>query len=107
MLILFRFIMTKTLLMISHKNYYFNANEGFEIFFTPKFIICFIDGFTLKIKSHSIAYLLNENEYIYWILDLEDEVHSIWIIWTSSLHECKRNFIFSKSGGAAGLEKLD
>ena len=27
--------------------------------------------------------------YIYWILDLENEVHSIWVIWTSGLQECK------------------
>ena len=29
-------------------------------------------------KCQSIAYLLNESEHIYWILDLEGEVHSIW-----------------------------
>ena len=44
MLILFRFIMTKTLLMISHKNYYFNANEGFEIFFTPNSLYALLMG---------------------------------------------------------------
>ena len=52
---------------------------------TSKLITCFIDGFTSERKSKSIAYLLNESEHIYWILDLEDEVHSIWVIWTSGL----------------------
>jgi hypothetical protein len=45
-------------------------------------------------KSQSIAYLLNGSEHIYWTLDLEDKVHSIWVIWTSNLQECKGNFIF-------------
>ena len=27
-------------------------------------------------------------------MDLEGEVHSIWVIWTSNLQECKGNFIF-------------
>jgi hypothetical protein len=40
------------------------------------------------------AYLLNGSEHIYWILNLENEVHSIWIIWTSNLQECKGNSIF-------------
>jgi hypothetical protein len=29
-------------------------------------------------ESQSIAYLFNGSEHIYWILDLEGEVHSIW-----------------------------
>ena len=56
--------MTKTLSMVSHKNYNLRANEGFMIFFTSKLIPCFVDGFTLTLKSHSIAYLLNVSEYI-------------------------------------------
>ena len=47
-------------------------------------------------KSQSIVHLLNESDNIYWILDLEDEVHSIWVIWTSGLQEHKGNF-FSRS----------
>jgi hypothetical protein len=66
--------------MKSHKNYNLNANEGFIVFFTSKLITCFIEGFTSKMKSQSIAYLLNGSEHIYWILDLEDKVHSIWVI---------------------------
>ena len=44
------------------------------MFSTSKLITCFLDGFTLKRKSQSIAYLLNGSEHIYWILDLENEV---------------------------------
>ena len=88
--------MAKTLAMVSHKNYNLNANEGFVIFFTSKLITCFIDNFTLNLmNSQSIAYLLNGSEYIYiyiyWILDLEGELHSIWDLWISGLQECKGN----------------
>jgi len=71
-----------------------NANESFVIIFTSKLITWFIDGVTLKMKSKSIAYLLNGNEHIYWIWDLEDKVHSIWNLWTSGLQECKNNDFF-------------
>jgi hypothetical protein len=56
---------------------------------TSKLFICFIDGFTPRRKSQSLAYLLNGSEHIYIAdLDLETEVHSIWvIIWTSNLQE--------------------
>ena len=70
--------MTKTLSMVSHKNYNLSANEGFVIFLTSKLITCFIDDFTLKMKSQSIAYVLNGSEDIYWIWDIEGEVHSTW-----------------------------
>ena len=95
--------MTKTLSMVSHKNYNLSANEGFVIFLTSKLITCFIDSFTSKMKSQSIAYLLNGSEHIYWILDLEDEVHSIWVIWTSGLQECKGNFIFQSRAERATI----
>ena len=38
-----------------------------------------------------MAYLLNESEHIYWILDLGDEMHSIWDLWRSGLQNCKGN----------------
>ena len=63
--------------MVSQK-YNLCANEGFVIFLTSKLITYIIGGFTLKMKSRPIAYLLNGSEHIYWILDLEGEVHSIW-----------------------------
>jgi hypothetical protein len=45
-------------------------------------------------KTQPIAYLLNGSEHIYWILDLEDEVHSLRVIWASGIQECKGTFIF-------------
>ena len=86
--------MTKTLSIVNHENYNLGAYEGFVIFLTSKLITCFIDGFTSKMKSQSIAYFLNGSEHVYWILDLEDEVHSIWVIWINNLQECKGNFSF-------------
>ena len=83
--------------MVSHKNYNLNANEAFLIIFTSRLITCFIDGFTLKMKSQSIAYLLNEGEDIYWILDLESEVHSIWDFWISGLQKCRGSGFFEQA----------
>ena len=103
--------MTKTLSMVSHKNYNLSANEGFVIFLTSKVITCFICGFTLKMKSQPIAYLLNGSEDIYWILDLEGEVHSIWDLWINGLQECKGNGFFKvgRAGSSfwSGSENLD
>jgi hypothetical protein len=31
---------------------------------------------------------------MYWILDLEGEVHSIWDLWISGLQKCKGNGFF-------------
>ena len=79
--------------MVSQKNYNLNANEDFVLFLTSKLIICFNDSFTLKRKSQSIAYLLNGSDHRCWILNIENEVHSIWVIWICGLQECKGNFI--------------
>ena len=92
--------MTKTLSMVSHNSYNVNANKGFVIFFTSKLITWFIGNFTLKMKSQSIAYSLNGSQHIYWIWKLEGEVHSIWDLWVSGLHECKGNGFFK--GGWVG-----
>ena len=51
--------------MVSHENSKLNANEDFVIFLISKLITCFIDGFTLILKSQSIAYLLNESDLEY------------------------------------------
>ena len=59
--------------MVSHKNYSHTV-----MFLTSKLITCFVDGFTLEMKSQSIAYLLSGSAHIHWILDLEDEVDLIW-----------------------------
>ena len=84
--------MTKTLSMVSLKNYNLSTNEGLVTFLTSKLITWFIAGLASKVKFQSIAYVLNGSEHIYWILNLEDEVHSIWAIWTSGLQECQGNF---------------
>ena len=60
--------MTKTLSLVSHKNYDLSANEGIAKKITSNLITCFIAGFTSKMKSQSIAHLLNKSEHIY-ILD--------------------------------------
>ena len=44
-----------------------------------------------------------ESEHTYWILDLEDEVHSIWVIWISSLPECKGHFMFQSRAERATI----
>ena len=85
--------------MISCKMHNLNVNEGFVIFLTSKLITCFIGGFTLTMKSQSIAHLRNENEHIYWIWDLEGEVHSIWDLRVSSLQEWKSNEFFRNEAG--------
>jgi hypothetical protein len=82
------------------QNYNLNANEDFVVFLTCKLIKYFLDGFTSKMKSQSIAYLLNGSEHTYWILDLEGEVHSVWDLWISGLQECKGNGFFE--GGRMG-----
>ena len=38
-------------------------------------------------------------EHVYWILDLEGEVHSIWDLWVSGLQECKSNDFFQNRAG--------
>ena len=63
--------------MVSHKNYNLNVTQNFAMLSTSKLITCFIDGFTSKMKSQSIAYLLVGSAHMYWILDLEGEMHSI------------------------------
>ena len=85
--------------MVSLKNDNLSASEGLVIFSTSKLLTCFIAGFTSKVKSRSVVDLLNGNEHINWILNLDDEVHSMWVIWTSGFQECQDNFIVSKSGG--------
>ena len=85
--------MTKALSMVSHNTYNLNANKAFVMFLisTLLLITCFIDNFTSKRKSKSFAYFLKGSEHIYWILDLEDEVHSIWVVWTTGLQSWGRS----------------
>ena len=85
--------------MVSHMNYILNANEAFVIFLTSKLITCLIGGVTLTMKPKSIAHLLNGSGHIYWVLDLEGEVHSIWDLWLSGFQECKSNEFFGNWTG--------
>jgi hypothetical protein len=54
-----------------------------------------VDGFTSGMKSHLMAYLLGGSAHIYWIRDLEGEVHA------SGLQECKSNGFFCFKAGRA------
>ena len=93
--------MTKILSMESHINYNLNAIEGFVIFLTFKLITCFIDNFNLKMKSQSIAYLLNGSKHIDWILTLRVKCTQYGICgYISDLQEFKGNGFFrSQAGG--------
>ena len=93
--------MAKTRSILTYNNYNPDANEGYVIFSTSKLITCFIEGFTLKMKSQLITCVLNRSEHVYWILNLGGEVHSIWDLWINGLQECKGND-FSKVGRAEG-----
>ena len=64
--------------MASHKNCNLGASEGSVILLISTLIACFNDNLILIMKFQSLACLLNGSEHIYWILDLECEVHSIW-----------------------------
>ena len=79
--------MTKTLSTVSHTNYNLNANEVLVMILTSKLMTSFMNSFTSKKESQSIANLLNGSGHIYWILDLDNQVHSIWVIWTSGLQD--------------------
>jgi hypothetical protein len=69
--------MTKTISNYKLQKDILNFNEDFVIFCTSKIITSFIDDCTFKMKSQSIAYLLNESHHIYWIVDFGGEMHSI------------------------------
>ena len=57
-----------------------------------------IDGFTSEMKSWSIGHLLNGSEHLHWVLDLEDEVHSIWLIGRSVAFKNARAVLFLEVG---------
>ena len=50
-------------------------------------------------KPQSIAYLLNGNAHIYWILNFEGEVHSIWDLWVSDRHARAMSFFEIERAG--------
>jgi hypothetical protein len=65
--------MTKTLSMVSLKNYNLGANEGLVIFLTSKLITCFIAGFTSKWNPYQLLiYSMEVNKYIgFWTLKMK------------------------------------
>ena len=69
------------------------------MFLISMLIMCFINGSTSGMKSHSIAYLPIGSAHMYWILDLEGEVHSIWDLWSTNLQECKGHIFFEVGRG--------
>ena len=83
--------------MVSHKNSNLIANESFVTFMTSKLITCFIEDFTLKRKSHSIAYLFNRSEHIYiyigfWTLKMKCSQHGLYE--QATFENAKAIFIF-------------
>ena len=77
-----------------------NVNEDFVMFLISKLITCFTNGFTSGMKSRSIASLPIGSAHIYWILDLEGEVHSIWDLWSSN---AKATFLSSGQHISVGI----
>ena len=64
---------------------------------TSKLTTCFIDGFTSKMKSQSIVYLLNGSGHIYWILDLEMKCTQYGLYGQAAFKDA-RGILFSKVG---------
>jgi hypothetical protein len=97
--------MKKTLSMVSHRTYDLKGKWGF----------CNIFNFQV---NHMLYWWFHfENEiwvnclftqckwtYIYWILDLENKVHSIWDLWRSGLQECKGNGFFEVGRGGRNFQ---
>src|ERR1700738_1338291 len=86
--------MTKSLSIVSEKNYNLNANEDFVIFLTSKFIMCFIGGFTLKMKSSQLLiYSMKVNIYI-GFETLKMKCTQYGICGQVALKKCKYNSFF-------------
>ena len=64
--------------MISHKNHNLNVDEDYVMVLTSKLVLHFINGFTPRMTSQSLAYLLLGSAHMYWISNLKGEVQSIW-----------------------------
>ena len=93
--------MTKTLSMVSHKNYYLSANEDFFNIFDFQVIYMLYWRFHFENETTVNCLLTQWKWGIYWTWVLEDEVHSIWDLWISGLQECKGNGFFKV--GRAGI----
>ena len=92
--------MTKSLSIVSEKNYNLSGNEDFVIFLTSKLITCFIDGFTLKMKSSQLLiYSMEVNIYIaFETLKMKCTQYGIC---GQVAFKNASTLVFSKSGGRA------
>ena len=73
------------------------------MFLTPKLITCFIDNFTFKMKSQSIAYLFNGSQHIYWIFWTLKVKCTQYGICGEVAFKNARAMVFSKSGGVGNI----
>ena len=69
--------MTLSILNINSQKYNLIVDEDFVIVLTSKLITCFVDDFNSELNSTQLLMYWLE-VHIYWVLDLEGEVHSIW-----------------------------
>ena len=94
--------MTKSLSIVTDKNYNLNGNEDFVIFLTSKLITCFIDGFTLKMKSSQLLiYSMEVNIYIgFETLKMKCTQYGIC---GQVAFKNASTIVFSKSGGRATI----
>src|ERR1700738_3562495 len=93
---------TKSLSIVSDKNYNLSGNEDFVIFLTSKLITCFIDGFTLKMKSSQLLiYSMEVNIYIgFETLKMKCTQYGIC---GQVAFKNASTLVFSKSGGRAAV----
>lgn len=70
----------------SQKKINFNANENWNL----NQLLIYED-------------VVNIHICIYRIFDLENEMHSIWILWTNDLYKYKGKLFFLKSGGTGNI----
>lgn len=56
--------------------------RGFVLILESKFSKCNPEGFILVMKYESIVDLQSGSGHSYWNLDLEVEVHSLWVLCT-------------------------
>ena len=57
----------------------------------------------IHVTLHETIYALSGSEHIFWILDLEVEVHSIWVMCTRWPSRMQRKLLFLKLGGATNV----
>ena len=104
--------MTKTLSMVSRNNYNLNAKWGFcNIFdFQVNYMLYWQFHFENEILVNCL-FTQWKWTYIYWILDLEDQMHLIRDLWISGFQKCKGNGFFEVgrvgSNFQSSLQKMD